>query len=177
MRPRPPQPPSPAPLPQAPALQSADHFDLLSHWHIQAPLEQVWATLTDTEGWPHWWPQVREVRTLRAGGLLGLGSVRRIRWATRLPHQISVEIELVEVLRLQRIRGRSRGQLQGEGIWLLSADGDSTHLTYLWRVRLNTAWMRWLAPLLAPLFRWNHESVMRAGEAGLQRWLAPHSLR
>jgi hypothetical protein len=26
--------------------------------------------------------------------------------------------------------------------------------------------------LLAPLFRWNHDAVMRAGEAGLARHLA-----
>lgn len=160
-----------APLPTAPALQSAEHFDLLSHWQIDAPLDQVWTALTDTEAWPRWWPQVREVRLLRAGEGSGLGSVRRIRWATRLPHQICVDIELVELLPRQRIRGRSCGQLQGEGIWLLSAEGPRTHLTYLWRVRLNTAWMRRLAPLLAPLFRWNHESVMRAGEVGLRRWL------
>jgi hypothetical protein len=32
--------------------------------------------------------------------------------------------------------------------------------------------MRALAPLLAPVFRWNHAGVMRAGEAGLARHLA-----
>ena len=31
--------------------------------------------------------------------------------------------------------------------------------------------MRWAAPVLAPLFRWNHAGVMRAGEAGLTRHL------
>jgi hypothetical protein len=41
--------------------------------------------------------------------------------------------------------------------------------------------MRWLAPLLAPVFRWNHDGVMRAGEAGLRRLLedapAPHAVQ
>jgi hypothetical protein len=72
----------------------------------------------------------------------------------------------------ERLRARSRGQLCGEGIWLLRAAGDLTDVTYVWRVELSSPWMRWLAPLLAPLFRWNHAGVMRAGEAGLTRYLA-----
>jgi hypothetical protein len=44
-------------------------------------------------------------------------------------------------------------------------------VTYVWRVQLRQRWMRLLAPLLAPVFRWNHDAVMRAGEAGLRRHL------
>jgi len=63
----------------------ARHLDLISHWHIAAPAERVWATLTDAEGWPRWWPHERSVRTLRQGGAAALGELRRIEWATRLP--------------------------------------------------------------------------------------------
>jgi hypothetical protein len=42
-------------------------------------------------------------------------------------------------------------------------------MTFVWRVQLVKPWMRWLAPLLASVFRWNHNGVMRAGEIGLQR--------
>ncbi len=148
------------------------HFDLVSHWRIHAPVERVWAALTDPAGWPRWWPYVREVRTLRDGGADGVGSVRRIDWATRLPYRIVIEVEAVESVRLQRLRGRSRGQLEGEGLWLLRAEDGYTDVTYVWRVHVVKPWMRVLAPLLAPLFRWNHDGVMRAGEAGLRRHLA-----
>jgi len=36
-------------------------------------------------------------------------------------------------------------------------------------VQLERPWMRLLAPLLAPLFRWNHDRVMRTGCVGLAR--------
>ena len=42
----------------------------------------------------------------------------------------------------------------------------------VWRVTLGARWMRWTAPLLAPLFRWNHNGVMRAGQQGLADYLA-----
>lgn len=151
---------------------SSVHFDLVSHWRIAAPVEQVWAALADPDGWPRWWPFVRSVQTLHPGDGDGVGCVRRMRWATRLPYELVIEVEALEALRHERIRGRSRGQLDGVGLWLLRGEGGCTDVTYVWRVELTRPWMRRLAPLLAPLFRWNHDGVMRAGEAGLARHLA-----
>lgn len=151
----------------------ARHFDLVSHWRIVAPVERVWGALTEPEAWPRWWPYVRRVQTLRRGGADGVGSVRRIDWATKLPYALVIEVEAVESVRHERLRGRARGSLQGEGIWLLRSEGRYTDVTYVWRVELVQPWMRVAAPLLAPLFRWSHESVMRAGGAGLQRYLHP----
>lgn len=148
------------------------HFDLVSQWRFEAPVDRVWAALTDPAGWPAWWPYVQQVQTLREGGADGLGSVRRIDWSTRLPYRLSIDVEVVESVRHQRLRGRSRGQLDGEGLWLLRAEDGCTDVTHVWRVRLVKRWMRWLAPLLARVFRWNHDAVMRAGEAGLRRQLA-----
>lgn len=147
------------------------HFDLVSQWRIHAPVELVWAALTDTASWPRWWPCVRQVHTLREGDADGIGSLRRFDWSTRLPYHLVIEVETIEAVRLQRLRARSRGQLEGEGLWLLRADEVCTDVTYVWRVHLVKRWMRWLAPLLAPVFRWNHRSVMRLGEIGLQRHL------
>lgn len=157
--------------PAAAGAAPARHFDLVSHWRITAPPPAVWAALVDAPSWPCWWPQVRAVQTLSAGDADGLGRRHRIEWATPLPYRITIEIELQEMLRHQRLRGRAVGDMQGEGIWLLSGSGDYTDITYLWRVELTRPWMRWLAPMLAPLFRWNHDAVMRAGGAGLARHL------
>jgi hypothetical protein len=147
------------------------HFDLVSHWRLGAPVERVWAALAAPESWPTWWPNVRAVHTLRAGDADGLGSVRRIEWVSALRYPVVIEVEAVEALRPERLRGRSRGDLNGEGIWLLRGDGAATDVTYLWRVQLERPWMRVLAPLLAPLFRWNHDRVMRTGCVGLARHL------
>jgi uncharacterized protein YndB with AHSA1/START domain len=152
-------------------LLPATHFDLVSHWRIHAPVDSVWAALSDPTGWPRWWRYVQHVDTLRGGDPDGLGTVRRIAWSTRLPYRIVIEVEAVESVRHERLRGRSRGQLEGEGLWLLRAGTGFTDVTYVWRVQLARTWMRWLAPVLAPLFRWNHDGVMRAGEAGLRRHL------
>lgn len=164
-------PPSPKGPSTAATRLSGRHFDLVSHWRLRAPREQVWAALIRPEQWPQWWPQVRRVQTLKHGDANGVGSLRRFDWSTRLPYGITVDILALEVLPMERLRGRSQGLLRGEGIWLLREDGPHTDVTYVWRVTLQAGWMRWLAPLLAPLFRWNHAAVMRDGGIGLARHL------
>ena len=63
------------------------------------------------------------------------------------------------------------GELDGVGTWELMPDGDTTHVRYTWCVDLGSRWMRIAAPLMAPVFRWNHNGVMKAGARGLARHL------
>lgn len=151
---------------------TSTRFDLVTRWRIDAPVERVWSALTDPGSWPRWWPYVRAVHTLREGDANGIGAVRRLDWATRLPYHLVIEVEVVESVPNTRLRGRSHGQLDGEGLWLLHpVDEHTTEVVYRWQVAVRRRWMRWLAPLLAPIFRWNHIEVMRAGEEGLRAYL------
>jgi len=154
-------------VPGAPATR----FELVSHWHIAAPLAPVWQALKTAEEWPRWWPYVKSVRELRPGDADGLGAIRHFEWSSRLPYGVAFDVEVVELHPQRLMRGRARGQLNGEGVWELTPDGDTTRVRYTWCVDLNDRWMRWIAPLAAPVFRWNHDGVMRAGARGLARHL------
>lgn len=150
-------------------------YTYVSDWRIDTPAAAVWRALTEVEDWPRWWPYVREVHTLRRGDATGLGAVRRIRWSSRLPYGFTIDVSCTEVQPGRLLRGRSRGALEGEGLWELWPQGDATHVRYTWRLDLNTRWMRLAAPVLSGVFRWNHEGVMRGGHDGLERWLAEGS--
>jgi hypothetical protein len=151
------------------------HVDLVSHWRIAAPAQRVWAALAEPETWPAWWPSVRAVRTLRRADGDGVGGVRRIEWRTRLAAILVIELEALEAVPLERLRSRVRGGLAGEDIWLLRRDGPRTELTYVWRVAIARRALRPFTPLLAPLLRWNHAGIMRAGERGLGEHLLGNS--
>jgi uncharacterized protein YndB with AHSA1/START domain len=157
----------------APMRPAADpsRFELTSHWHLDAPIERVWEALKATESWPLWWRYVKSVRELQAGDADGLGAVRHIAWSSRLPYGVAFDVEVVEVERPRLMRGRARGQLDGMGTWELTPEGVTTRVRYRWSVELGTPWMRRVAPLAAPVFRWNHNGVMRAGAEGLARHL------
>jgi len=152
-------------------MNDAAVFELVTHWQLAAPVERVWHALTEAEEWPRWWRYVREVEQRRPGDEHGVGAVRRFAWSSRLPYGLAFDVEVVESVRNRRLRGRASGQLEGEGLWELFPVGDTTRVRYTWRVELTRPWMRSLAPLAAPLFRWNHEGVMRAGGEGLARHL------
>jgi hypothetical protein len=143
-------------------------FEYVSDWRFDAPLEAVWDALIDVEQWPRWWPHVRDVRTLDRGDASGLGARRRIRWSSRLPYGFTLDVETVEVARMARLRGRATGDMAGTGLWELWCDDAGSHVRYTWELALHTRWMRLAAPLMAPVFRWNHEGVMRSGAAGLK---------
>ena len=155
------------------ALPSAGtaQFELVSHWHVAAPIERVWQAIKQTEEWPSWWPYVRSVQDLTPGDADGLGAIRHIAWSSRLPYGVAFDVEVVEMQRPRRLCGRAHGQLDGVGTWELTPDGDTTRVRYLWCVDLGSRWMRFIAPLAAPVFRWNHDGVMRAGARGLARHL------
>ena len=143
-----------------------------SDWLIAAPVDRVWAALARPEDWPRWWPFVASVRALTRGDSRGVGALRRFEWRTRLPYRVCLDMETLEVAPEHLLRARARGDARGMGTWRLLSLGDRTRVAYEWRIRLNRPWMRWLAPCLAPLFKWNHDQVMAAGRAGLARFLA-----
>ena len=146
-------------------------FELVSHWHVAAPIERVWEAIKQSEEWPSWWPYVKSVQDVAPGDADGLGAIRHIAWSSRLPYGVAFDVEVVEMQRPRRLRGRARGQLDGVGTWELTPDGATTRVRYLWCVDLGSRWMRLVAPLAAPVFRWNHNGVMRAGAEGLARHL------
>lgn len=173
---RPPGGSNAGPLPSRPAADSSDEgrpLTYITHWRLDAPPEAVWQALTEVDQWPRWWPYVRRVELLRRGREPdGVGALRRLAWGSRLPYGFTLDVECVEAEAPRRLRGRSTGALEGEGLWELWPDGLGTVVRYTWRLHLNTAWMRLATPLMAPVFRWNHEGVMRGGGRGLARWLA-----
>jgi uncharacterized protein YndB with AHSA1/START domain len=152
------------------------HFDLVSHWRLDAPVSHVWRAITQTEHWPRWWPGVVAVRKLRSGDGTGVGLLQEITFRTGLGYRLHLQLEVTEVLTEERLRAKAAGTLAGEGIWLMKQAapevGGHTDVTFVWRVTLPPGLLRRLAPVMAPLFRWNHKRVMRAGRIGLMQYLA-----
>jgi uncharacterized protein YndB with AHSA1/START domain len=157
-------------------MSQTAYFDLVSHWRLDAPVASVWRAITETEHWPRWWPGVVGVKRLKNGDEVGVGRVQQISFRTGLGYRLHLALEVTEVLREERLRARAAGTLAGEGIWLMKQAapeaGGHTDVTFVWRVTLPPGLLRWTAPLLAPLFRWNHKRVMRAGRIGLTDYLA-----
>jgi hypothetical protein len=155
-------------------MKSADtgkRYALTTQWHLRAPLGQVWDAIYAVETWPQWWSYVLQVVELQKGDGAGVGAVRRYTWSSRLPYQLTFDMRSTVVEPPHLLVGEAIGELTGVGRWTLSGDSMSTRVRYDWEVQTSRAWMNALAPIMAPVFRWNHGQVMAAGGRGLARHL------
>jgi hypothetical protein len=146
-------------------------YQLSTTWRIKAPLQDVWDALYHPDAWPNWWKNLVQIVEIEKGDALGIGALHRHTWKGVLPYRITFDIRILNIVPLQRLEGQASGEVEGIGRWILSYDGTHTLARYHWYIRTNALWMNCLAPLIAPLFRWNHYAVMREGARGLARKL------
>ena len=150
----------------------AEYYEFTTIWRFNAPIERVWAQIKDSEKWSDWWKGVLKVEKLKDGDTDGIGAIHRSTWKSALPYKLIFDSETVGVEELKSIEVRAFGELEGQGIWTLTAEDETTtQVKYDWRVRTTKSWMNFLAPVAKPFFKWNHNTIMNWGGEGLAQKL------
>ncbi len=145
-------------------------YRFVTTWGLDAPIDRVFAAIDDAARWPQWWEGVLRCQLVEAGDEDGVGNLRRTTWRSRLPYELTFESRVTRVDRPYLLEGSADGELIGFGRWRFY-EGQGTVATYEWNVRTSKPWMNRMAPLARPLFRFNHDFVMRQGAHGLARLL------
>lgn len=148
-----------------------DPYSLTTVWKLDAPIGRVWDAIHEVQAWPRWWKYVRAVEVIDRGDSNGIGAAHRFTWSSALPYELCFVMRITEIVKPTRMAGVAHGDLDGMGRWTLREESSSTRVQYDWTVRTTQAWMNVLAPVLTPVFRWNHGKVMAAGGAGLAQHL------
>jgi uncharacterized protein YndB with AHSA1/START domain len=138
---------------------------------VDAPRDEVFQAIWDSERWPSWWRGVESVVKVEEGDEEGVGSLGRYVWKSRLPYRLEFQMRTTRVERPALMEGEAEGELAGTGRWRMFEENGVTAVVYEWNVRTTSAWMSVLAPLARPFFAWNHDVVMRWGGEGLARLL------
>ena len=146
-------------------------YSFTTTWRVRAPVERVWEAIANPLRWPNWWKGVVAVEELEPGDESGLGALHRYTWKSALPYRLAFDMRVTNVEKPVRLEGRASGELEGNGVWTMTPDGDWTEIVYEWDIETTRPWMNRLAPLLQPAFAWNHDWVMRSGGRGLARLL------
>lgn len=145
-------------------------------WVLEAERERVWDAIYDSDTWPEWWHGVARVERLADGNESGLGQRGVYHWRARLPYTVRFEMVSTLVERPRRLGGEASGELAGSGLWRLYEEGGTTAVVLDWDVRTTKPWMNLLAPVAKPIFRSNHDWLMRNGGEGLARRLGARLL-
>lgn len=146
-------------------------FRFVTLWSIEAPLEAVCDAIEHSLDWPQWWQGVEQVEELAPGDARGIGSVRRYTWKGRLPYRLTFDVRVTRMEALTMVEGVASGEVEGVGRWSFIREGTVTIARYEWQVRITPLWMRAIAPFARPVFRWNHNVIMRQGGVGLAQRL------
>lgn len=141
---------------------AANDYEFITRWKVKGSVPQVFEVLKAGDRYSEWWKPAY-VSTVKRSEK----SVECIVKA-RLPYRLRFTTELVGEESPHEIYLKSYGELAGTGHWSLRAEGECTRVRFDWKVRAEKPWMRWLSLILKPLFRWNHDWVMKQGEPCLQ---------
>lgn len=139
-------------------------------WRVDWEKERLWALISDFR-YDHWWPGVEIERrhTGESGDGLGNGYVSLFR--TKLLYSVRLDATVVDVCPPNRLVLRVNGHLEGRAVISLHGAGRATELNCRIELEIRRPWMSLLAPLLRPVFVWNHRQLMKAGRAGLSAYL------
>jgi hypothetical protein len=146
-------------------------YSFLTTWLLKSAREPVFEAIFDEAAWAEWWRGVEVAEEVRPGDELGVGTISRMVWRSLLPYRVEFEVTATKVERPSLMEGQATGDLEGTGRWRLLEQDGVTAVLYEWNVATTKSWMNRMAPLLRPVFEWNHDWVMRRGGEGIARRL------
>jgi uncharacterized protein YndB with AHSA1/START domain len=141
----------------------ASEYVFIDEWDVDAPQQQVFTALADASTYPEWWTPV--YIEVEADGPPEQGCVSHHHFKGRLPYALRTRSEIVRYEPPSEFEVAVVGDLTGKGVWTLTPRNGGVHVHFDWRVIADRPLLRYLTPVLRPLFRWNHNwSVKRAIE-------------
>jgi hypothetical protein len=145
---------------------NAYHFE--DHWRVPFAVDQVWDVLARPEDYPRWWNGVYLSATrLDADG-------RRVAVVARgrLPYKLRFTIESLHQEKPRLIEFRASGDFVADvSRWIITPQGNGSSVILEWNPRVEKPIVKFLSPVLKPVFRWNHEWTMRRGERQIAEYL------
>jgi uncharacterized protein YndB with AHSA1/START domain len=145
----------------------AREYVFLDEWDVDAPQEAVFTALADARTYPQWWRPV--YKSVEADSPPQVGCVSRQRFKGRLPYELNMTSEIVRMDRPREFEVNVVGDLTGRGVWTLTPRDDGrVHVRFDWRVLADRPLLRYLTPILRPVFRWNHNWAIRRAMEGLE---------
>lgn len=149
---------------------ASNDYHFITHWRVRGTVDEVAQVIGDAPSLARWWPSVYlDVQEIESGDVQGVGKVIDLYTKGWLPYTLRWRFRIADVQPAQSITLEAQGDFVGRGIWTFAQDGAWVDLTYDWRIRAEKPLLRWLSPLLKPVFSANHRWAMRQGEESL--WL------
>ena len=145
----------------------AAEYVFVDEWDVAAPQERVFDALADARTYPDWWTPI--YKEVRGDGPPEVGRTTTQRFSAKLPYTLETRSTIVAMNRPNTFEVDVVGDLRGHGAWTLTpAGGNNVHIRFDWRVHADRALLRYLTPVLRPVFRWNHNEAIKSAMKNLE---------
>jgi hypothetical protein len=145
----------------------ASEYVFIDEWDVDAPRAAVFHALADAGTYPDWWKPV--YIAVETDGPPAVGRVSQQEFKGQLPYHLKSRSEIVAYEPADTFTVEVVGDLTGRGVWTLTDTTDGrVHIHFDWRVIADRALLRYLTPVLRPVFRWNHNWSIKRAIEGLE---------
>jgi uncharacterized protein YndB with AHSA1/START domain len=144
----------------------AGEYVFIDEWDVDAPQEAVFEALADTRTYPEWWKPV--YISVEADCEPGVGCVSQQEFKGQLPYHLKTRSEIERYDPPHEFAVSVVGDLTGKGVWTLTSRNGGVHVHFDWRVIADRPLLRYLTPILRPVFRWNHNWSIKRAIEGLE---------
>ncbi len=159
-------------------MEMTNTYRFVTRWRVRASAWEAYDIISQPLEYPRWWPSVYlDCREIARGAENGIG--RRVQFHTKglLPYTLRWESQVVEAVVGQRLVVEASGDFNGHGVWSFAPDGDYVDITFDWNIAVGKPLLRYLTPVLRPVFEANHRWAMQQGEICLREELIRYRAR
>jgi len=153
-------------------------YHFVSRWRVKGSADEVYDIISQPLEYPRWWPSVYlNCREVAAGAANGTGRRNLFRTKGLLPYTLRWESSITEAAPPDRLEFEAAGDFEGRGVWTFVQDGGFVDITFDWRLAVGKPLLRYLTPVLRPVFEANHRWAMEQGEISLREELIRYRAR
>lgn len=151
----------------------ANTYRFVEQWWIpEASPDEVYRVISDSRLLPEWWKGVYlEAQPLGEWTEPRVGARARVKARGFLPYKLDFVLESTALEPGRLVEVKTIGDFVGVWRATLSLEPGGTRVDIDWRVTVEKPLVRFLSPVLKPLFAWNHYWTTPRGEAGLRAYL------
>ena len=155
---------------------AANDYHFVTTWHVPATPAEITAVLGAADELARWWPSVYlDVRVVEPGDASGVGKVVDLWTKGWLPYTLRWRFTVDRSDPPHGFHLVATGDFVGEGTWTLTEErpagdpnGPRTSVSYDWRIVAEKGLLRWLSPVMRPVFGANHRWAMARGDESLR---------
>jgi hypothetical protein len=141
-------------------------YRFVDEWFVPLPIDRAYEILGEPLQYPSWWPEAFPAAEGDAGPPEA-GKQVSVLSRGFLPYGLRWTLTTTVAERPTRIEARMTGDFVGTSTWTLTEQEGGTRAVLDFRPSVAKPLVRYLTPLLRPLFRANHAWAMRRGQEAI----------